>query len=160
MRLVIIAPGKMKDGPERDLAERYLKRARAVGRSLGIRDVEVIELAESRARSSESRKREEAQKILAAIPPDSRLTALDERGAGQSSKKFARHIARNMEDGCPSMVFIIGGPDGLDGGILERCHSVLGLSPLTWPHQIVRVLLSEQIYRAMTILGGHPYHRS
>ncbi len=160
MRVVIIALGKMKDGPERELVKRYLKRAKPLGRSLGIKDIEIVEIVESSARASNTRKLEEAKKILAAIPGDAHLIALDENGTYQTSKKFASSMANNIESGTRCLVFAIGGPDGLDQTILQRAKSTLSFSPLTWPHQIVRALLCEQLYRATTILGGHPYHRS
>ncbi|MCF6326049.1 MAG: 23S rRNA (pseudouridine(1915)-N(3))-methyltransferase RlmH [Devosiaceae bacterium] len=160
MRVVIIALGKMKDGPERELVDRYLKRAKPLGRSLGIKDFEIIEIAESSARSSTTRKLEEAKKILSAIPGDAHLIALDENGTYQTSKKFAFSIASNIDQGTKCLVFIIGGPDGLDKQIRQRSKSTLSFSPLTWPHQIVRALLCEQLYRATTILSGHPYHRT
>ncbi|VAW15765.1 23S rRNA (pseudouridine(1915)-N(3))-methyltransferase [hydrothermal vent metagenome] len=160
MRVVIIALGKMKDGPERELVDRYIKRAKPLGRSLGIKDFEIIEIAESSAKSSTTRKLEEAKKILGSIPDDAELIALDESGTYQTSKKFASTMASNIENGTKCLTFVIGGPDGLDQSIRQRAKSILSFSPLTWPHQIVRALLSEQLYRATTILTGHPYHRS
>ncbi len=159
MRIIIIALGKMKQGPERELVDRYMKRARSLGRGLGIKGFDIIEIAESSARSSTVRKSEEAKKILDAIPDNAHLVALDENGSHQTSKNFASFIAKDIERGTKCMVFIIGGPDGLDESIYRHTKSRLSFSPLTWPHQIVRALLSEQLYRATTILAGHPYHR-
>lgn len=150
----------MKNGPERELVDRYIKRANASGNSLGIKAIEIIELGESRARAGATRKSEEAKKIFAAIPASAHLIALDERGKTQSSENFASSIAQNIEQGIKCLVFVIGGPDGLDPSVRQRAQTILSFSPLTWPHQIVRALLSEQLYRATTILGGHPYHRA
>ncbi len=160
MRVLIVAVGKIKQGPEQELVDRYLKRAKPLGKSLGIKGFETIELAESRARSAATRKSEESEKILAAIPQGTKLIALDETGSTQSSRQFAASIVKNIEQGSKCMAFIIGGPDGLDKRILQNAQAVVSFSPLTWPHKIVRALLAEQLYRATTILGGHPYHRS
>jgi len=160
MRIIIIALGKMKHGPERDLVDRYLKRAIPLGKQLGIKGFDIIELGESRAKSAATRKAQEAQKILASLPQGAKLIALDEGGISQSSQQFASRISENIEGGSKCLAFVIGGPDGLDNQIRKRAQTVLGFSSLTWPHQIVRALLVEQLYRATTILGGHPYHRS
>jgi len=160
MQIIIIALGKMKHGPERDLVDRYLKRSRPLGRQLGIKGFDIIELGESRAKSANTRKAEEAQKILNSLPDGAKLIALDEGGISQSSQQFATAIINNIESGNKCLAFIIGGPDGLDKTIRQKAKTVLGFSSLTWPHQIVRALLAEQLYRATTILGGHPYHRS
>lgn len=160
MRISIIAVGKMKNGPERDLVNRYLSRAKASGKNLGLSEFNVIELSESRATSPKSRKAEEAISILKAIPEESHVVALDETGQSLTSQKFADLIAHNNDNGKKSLFFIIGGADGLDHSVRERAQLVLSFSPLTWPHQIVRLMLGEQLYRMTTILSRHPYHRS
>src|SRR6266705_385674 len=124
MKLVVAAVGRLKAGPERDLAARYRERAAAIGRKLGFRSIEIIEIAESRGRRGEDRIREEAAGLGAAIPENAAIVALDARGKALSSTDLA-----------------------------------LGFGAATWPHQLVRIMLLEQIYRAMTILSGHPYHR-
>lgn len=160
MRISIIAVGKMKNGPERELVNRYLSRAKASGKNLGLTDFNVIELSESRASSSKSRKAEEATSILKAIPSEAQIIVLDEIGKSLTSQKFADMITRNNDNGKKSLFFIIGGADGLDKSIREQAQLVLSFSSLTWPHQIVRLLLGEQLYRMTTILSHHPYHRN
>ena len=159
MRITIIAVGKMKSGPERELVERYLSRARASGKNLGLKGFEVIELGESRARSAPARKAEEAKDIFNALGPNASYIALDETGNSQTSEKFARQIAQSNDTGDKNLCFIIGGADGLDPSISKQAKRILNFSTLTWPHQIVRILLAEQLYRMTTILSGHPYHR-
>lgn len=159
MRLIIIAVGRMKDGPERALTARYLERATATGKPLGLTGPAIVELAEARERSAEARKREEARAILAQIPEKSALIALDERGKSLSSETFARRIGQWREDNRPALCLVIGGADGLDAEVRARADLVLSFSPMTWPHQIVRIMAAEQLYRATTILSGHPYHR-
>ena len=159
MRLGVIAVGRLKNGPERDLVARYRARAEALGRSLGITAVELIEIAESRARRDADRRAEEAEAILAKAG-GSVLVAFDERGrAGITSEAFAEGIGTWRDEGRTALAFVIGGPDGLDDRIRRQAHLVVSFGALTLAHQLVRVLVLEQVYRALTILAGHPYHR-
>ena len=149
----------MKQGPERELVGRYLDRAIAGGRSLGLTGFAVAELNESRAGSAASRKLEEAKAIAALLPAGGLLVALDERGKTQGSEDFAHRIGRWRDDGKQALSFVIGGADGLDPAFVRSADLTLSFSPLTWPHQLVRIMLAEQLYRTTTILSGHPYHR-
>ena len=158
MRIAIAAVGRMKQGPERELVGRYLDRAVASGKPLGLTGFETTELTESRASSSPARKAEEAKTLRAALP-DGIVVALDERGKMLGSEPFASQIARWRDDGRPAVSFVIGGADGLDPAFVKAAELTLSFSPLTWPHQLVRIMLAEQLYRATTILSGHPYHR-
>ena len=158
MKITIAAVGRMKQGPERELVARYLDRAVASGRPLSLTGFDVAELAESRASSAQSRKVDEA-KGLRAVLAEGIVVALDERGKSLGSEAFAQQIARWRDDGRPALNFLIGGADGLDPHLVQSADLVLSFSPLTWPHQMVRILLAEQLYRATTILSGHPYHR-
>ena len=158
MRTAIVAVGRMKQGPERDLVARYLERARATGRGMQLSGFDVVEIAESRASAAPTRKAEEAKAIRAACA-EGVLVALDEHGRGVDSQAFARQLERWRDDGRPAVSFVVGGPDGLDPALVRDADLVLSFSPLTWPHQMVRIMLAEQLYRATTILSGHPYHR-
>ena len=160
MRLVIIAVGRLKQGPERELAERYRERFDDIGRRLGFRDSEVLEIAEGRARDASTRMAEEASAISAAIPEKSVLVALDQRGDNIDSETFARHLGRWRDDQVANSIFIIGGADGLSPELRRMAKLRLAFGSATWPHQMVRVMLLEQLYRAATILAGHPYHRA
>ena len=148
----------MKQGPERELVARYLDRAVATGKPLGLTGFDVHEAPESRAASAAARKSEEAR-ALAGASSDTLLVALDERGRSMGSEALAQLIARWRDDGRPAAAFLIGGADGLDQGLVAQADLALSFSPLTWPHQLVRIMLAEQLYRATTILAGHPYHR-
>ena len=159
MRLAVIAVGRLKDGPERELCERYRERALALGRGMGLTGPDIVEIAESRGRRPEERKREEAESILAKTQPGL-LIALDERGRGLGSEAFAGRIATARDSGTAHASFIIGGADGLSEEIRDRADLTLAFGTLTIPHQIVRALVLEQLYRAMTIIAGHPYHRA
>ena len=160
MRLIVIAVGRMKQGPERELAERYRKRFDEIGRKLGFRGLDIHEIPESRAREAPARIAEEAAAISAAIPDGAVLVTLDERGDNIDSATLARHIGRNRDQSVAHMVFVIGGADGLSPELRRKGKLGLAFGAATWPHQMVRVMLLEQLYRAATILAGHPYHRA
>jgi 23S rRNA (pseudouridine1915-N3)-methyltransferase len=160
MRLLVIAIGRLKPGPERELAERYRERFDDIGRKLGFRGLDICELPESRARDATTRIAEEAAAILAAIPPKSVLIALDERGDNVDSGTFAGHLGRWRDDQAANTIFAIGGADGLSPELRRMARLRMAFGSATWPHQMVRVMLFEQIYRAATILAGHPYHRA
>ncbi len=159
MRLVVISIGRLKQGPERELAERYRERFGDIGRKLGFRGLEIHEIAESRARDAATRISEEAAAISAAIPDKSVLVALDEHGDNIDSDRFARHLGRWRDEGIANTIFAIGGADGLSPDLRRKAKLCVAFGSATWPHQMVRVMLLEQIYRAATILAGHPYHR-
>ena len=159
MRLFVIAIGRLKKGPERELAERYRERFDDIGRKLGFRGLEICELAESRARDTNTRIAEEAAAISAAMPPKSALVALDERGDNIDSGAFAKKLAGWRDDQIANTIFTIGGADGLSPELRRKAQLRMAFGSATWPHQMVRVMLFEQIYRAATILAGHPYHR-
>lgn len=158
MRVTIAAIGRMKAGPEREMVARYLDRAIGGGKPLALTGFDVIELPESRSTSSASRKADEAKALRAALP-DGIIVALDERGKSIGSEPFAKQIGRWRDDGRPAASFIIGGADGIDPAFVQAADLVLSFSPMVWPHQLVRIMLAEQLYRTTTILSGHPYHR-
>ena len=159
MRLIVIAVGRMKQGPERELAERYRKRFDEIGRKLGFRGLDIHEITESRARDVSTRIAEEAAAIAASIPQDSVVVSLDERGDNIDSVGLARHLVRLRDQSVANTVFVIGGADGLSPELGAKQKLGLAFGTATWPHQLVRVMLLEQLYRAATILAGHPYHR-
>jgi 23S rRNA (pseudouridine1915-N3)-methyltransferase len=160
MRLVVVAIGRLKQGPERELAERYRERFEGIGRKLGFRGLDIHEIPESRAGDAASRIAEEAAAISAAIPPKSVLVALDERGDNVGSAAFARHLGRWRDQASANTIFMIGGADGLSPDLRRKAELSIAFGSATWPHQMVRIMLLEQIYRAATILAGHPYHRA
>lgn len=160
MRLVVVAVGRLKQGPERELAERYRERFDDIGRRLGFRGLEIHEIAESRARDAATRIAEEAAAISAAIPPKSIIVALDERGENIDSGVFARNLGRWRDDQITNTIFMIGGADGLSPELRRMAKLTMAFGSATWPHQMVRLMLLEQLYRAATILAGHPYHRA
>jgi 23S rRNA (pseudouridine1915-N3)-methyltransferase len=160
MRLVVAAIGRLKDGPERELAERYRKRADQAGRRIGFRDVDVVEIRESRAQEVGKRMIEESIALTSLIPDQAITIILDERGESLDSATLASRLGRWRDDGRPAAVFIVGGDDGLAPALRDKASLKLAFGGATWPHQLVRIMLLEQIYRAISILSGHPYHRA
>lgn len=158
MRLAVIAVGRLKDGPERELCERYRERGVALGRGIGLSGPDIVEITEGRGRRPDERKREEAQAILAKAQTGL-IIALDERGRQLGSEAFATRLATARDSGTGHASLIIGGADGLSEEIRDKADITLAFGALTIPHQIVRALVLEQLYRAMTIISGHPYHR-
>ena len=159
MRVVVLAVGRLKDA-EGELAERYRKRAAQSGRSLGWRDVEIVEIRESRAAEIEKRRTEESIAIANMIPEGAVTVILDERGENLGSVALAEKIKGWRLAAVDSLVFVIGGPDGLADSLRAAAKLKLSFGLATWPHQLVRIMLLEQIDRAATILSGHPYHRA
>jgi len=159
MRVVLLAIGRMKKGPETELVERYVKRAEQAGRQIGLRGIEVIEIRESRAADAGKRMVEESIALANVIPDGAVTVMLDERGDSLGSADFADHMRKWRDAGVPAAVFIIGGPDGLAQSLRDKAKLKLAFGAATWPHQMVRIMLLEQVYRAITILSGHPYHR-
>jgi 23S rRNA (pseudouridine1915-N3)-methyltransferase len=159
MRLLIATVGRLKQGPERDLAAAYHERAEATGRSLGLRGIEVVEIRESRAQDVERRRVEESIALANVIPDGAIVIVLDQRGESLDSPALAGLLREWRAEDRAAACFIVGGADGLAPSLIERAKIRLAFGKATWPHQLVRIMLLEQLYRAGTILTGHPYHR-
>ena len=155
MKLTVAAVGRLKAGPERTLIDDWLSRAGATGRGIGVGPVGMIEVDERKFADRDAQSR----RLLDAVPPGATAVALDERGEIMPSPAFARLIARERDAGCAQMVFLIGGPDGLNESVRRTTGYRLSFGPMVWPHMLARVMLAEQLYRAATILAGLPYHR-
>lgn len=155
MRITIAAVGRLKRGPEQLLLNDYMDRASLAGRPLALGPFTVAEIDERKARD---RARQSAG-LLAAVPQGAFAIALDERGETVSSPGFARMLAELRDRGTPETVFLIGGADGHDEALRAAAGGVISLGPMVWPHMLARVMLAEQLYRAVSILGGGPYHR-
>ena len=155
MRVIIAAVGRLRDGPEAAMTADYIARANAAARSLGFRGFELIEVEGKPAGDQ----RAEASALFRATPDNSRKILLDERGAEWASRQMAEKLARWRDDGVPALTFWIGGADGASQSLKDQADEKLAFGRQTWPHRLVRVMISEQIYRAVTILSGNPYHR-
>jgi 23S rRNA (pseudouridine1915-N3)-methyltransferase len=159
MRITVAAVGRGRAASEQGLCDLYWERATALGPKLGISKLDFVIIDVSRAASAASRMDEEAVKLARRLPTPSHRMALDEAGRSVSSEAFAKHLAKLRDRGCRDLVFLIGGPDGLSPALKEAAQERLAFGPQTWPHLMVRAMLAEQIYRALAILAGHPYHR-
>ncbi|MBN35968.1 MAG: 23S rRNA (pseudouridine(1915)-N(3))-methyltransferase RlmH [Rhodospirillaceae bacterium] len=148
MRVIVLAVGRCRD---RVIIGQWDDYARRLPWNLSL-----VEINDA---DGPAKKQREAQKLLSAVPQGALVIALDERGKTLDSRGFAGWIERQRDEGRREMALIIGGADGLDQSVCERADLLLSLGAMTWPHMMVRVMLLEQLYRAHTILVGHPYHR-
>jgi Uncharacterized conserved protein len=160
MRVTLFAIGRLKAGQEAELAGRYLDRLGKAGAAVGLEYARTVEISESRAQTADVRKREEARELEKALPHAAALIVLDERGTSLTSPDFANLLARLRDEGRRDLVLAIGGADGFDASVRQKADAVISFGRMTWPHQLVRIMLAEQLYRATTILSGHPYHRA
>lgn len=159
MRLTVAAIGRLRDGPELELINDYSTRIRAAGRQLGFSSFDVREFEAPKGLTGAKRQERESALLAQAAPPPAKRILLDERGKNLSSEAFANQIARWRDDGAGDAVFMIGGADGHDQALAAKADLIMAFGKATFPHMLVRTMLVEQIYRAMTILAGHPYHR-
>ncbi len=155
MRVHICAVGRLRAGPERDLIDDYLTRFDRTGRALGLGPVNLIEVEDKKGGGMAA----EAALLSKAVPDGAVLCVLDERGKVQTSPDFANTLAGWRDQGRGDLAFVIGGADGIDPTLRQRADAALSLGKMVWPHMLARVMLSEQLYRAASILAGAPYHR-
>lgn len=157
MRLTVAAVGRLRGGPESDLIDDYAARIRGAGRAIGVTAFDIREVEAPKSLSGGKRQERESA-LLMETAPQARRIALDERGENVSSAEFASRIGRWRDEGAGEIAFLIGGADGHHGSLQAEARIAFGRA--TFPHMLVRVMLAEQIYRAVTILSGHPYHRA
>jgi 23S rRNA (pseudouridine1915-N3)-methyltransferase len=153
MKIVVVAVGRLSRSPEAELVKLYVERATAAGRALALGPVEVVEV--------EARKPGKAAEAEALSPhlDGAHVIACDEHGRQLTSRAFAGEIGKLRDDGVRRLVLVIGGADGLDPALIAAASSTLAFGPQTWPHALARAMLTEQVYRAVSILAGSPYHR-
>ena len=159
MRLAIAAIGKLKNGPEKLLAEDYAARIPLLGKKAGITALKINDWSESQRPDAAQRMGEEHAQLWSAVPQGAYVIALDERGKAETSKAFATKLGKLAEQAQADVVFLLGGPDGHAPETRARANELLAFGPMTWPHRLARIMLLEQIYRSVTILVNHPYHR-
>ena len=160
MKVTVHAVGRMKSGPERELADRYFDRFGKSGPPIGLEFIGISETPESRGQTASERRRDEGRVLQTHLQQGTALVLLDERGRDLSSEDFAGRLGLLRDSGRKALILAIGGADGHDQSLRDQADLVLSFGSMTWPHQLVRVMLGEQLYRAATILSGHPYHRS
>ena len=156
MRVHLIAVGRLRAGPERDLVEEYFQRFDRTGRPLGLGPVVEHEVEDKKNLGMAA----EADLLARAVPSGAVLVTLDERGKLMSSPEFAAMLARWRDGGRQDVAFVIGGADGIDPILRAKADASVSFGAMVWPHMLVRVMIAEQLYRAATILGGGPYHRA
>ncbi|MEH6694660.1 MAG: 23S rRNA (pseudouridine(1915)-N(3))-methyltransferase RlmH [Hyphomonas sp.] len=154
MRLTLLSVGRLKSGAERDLFDEYVKRALPVARSLGFRGIEEVEVASGGGLDAE------AERILAKIPAGATVIRLDEFGRNVTSQDFAAQLGRLRDQGVPDLVFLIGGAEGYGDAVRRAVPDIMAFGAQTWPHRLVKAMLAEQVYRAMSIMAGMPYHKA
>jgi len=156
MQVHICAVGRLRDGPEHNLITDYLQRFDRAGKALGLGPVNITEVEDKKRGGMPA----EAILLSKAAPPRSLLCALDERGTALTSPDFANLLSDWRDQGQSSVTFMIGGADGLDSQLRAKADTSISFGPMVWPHMLARVMLAEQLYRAASILSGHPYHRA
>jgi 23S rRNA (pseudouridine1915-N3)-methyltransferase len=152
LELLVVAAGRGRDPPIDALFAEYARRCPW--------PIRLVEVQPRGLVPPERRKEVEAMLLLEAVPPGAAVVALDERGRDSTSAEFAARLGAWRDAGRRTAAFLIGGPDGLAGSALAAADLRLAFGRQTWPHRLVRVMLAEQLYRATTILAGHPYHRA
>ncbi len=155
MRVHLIAVGRLRTGPEKDLVDDYVTRFDRTGRALGLGPLSLTEVEDRKGGGMSA----EAALLERALPKGATLCILDERGRVEGSPQFADRLARWRDQGTSDLAFVIGGADGIDPSFRDRADHALSFGKMVWPHMLVRVMLSEQLYRATSILAGSPYHR-
>lgn len=159
MKLFIGAVGRMKKGSEKDLFDNYFDRCHKIGPQVALTPIQLGEIPEAKHTSKSERQRLEAEGLSKMALGDNRLIVLDEHGKNLSSVKFTGQLQDWRDNGTRQTSFLIGGPDGIDSSLRQRADLVISFGAMTWPHMIARILLVEQLYRSISLLSGHPYHR-
>ncbi|MGJ8558191.1 MAG: 23S rRNA (pseudouridine(1915)-N(3))-methyltransferase RlmH [Sulfitobacter geojensis] len=155
MKVHICAVGRLRAGPEKDLIDDYLTRFDRTGRALGLGPARVVEVEDKKGGGMAA----EAALLERALPTGALICALDERGKVETSPEFANRLGGWRDMGRSDVAFVIGGADGIAPDLRARVDHKLSFGKMVWPHMLVRVMLSEQLYRAASILAGGPYHR-
>jgi 23S rRNA (pseudouridine1915-N3)-methyltransferase len=160
MRLDIVAIGQMRGTSEEDLVDTYCDRALKAGRQIGVDGPYISEIKERKGRTGSAKQREESALLQTALDARSGVVVmLDETGKQMTSRDFAKQVTDWQDKGTAQVTFVLGGADGLTPELRQRADLTLSLSKMTWPHMLARALLCEQIWRALSILTNHPYHR-
>lgn len=154
MHLTLISVGKARPGPETALVEDYGARFAKAARPLGFRSLTLVDVESGGGLAAEG------ARLLAKVPGGARVMRLDEHGNQMPSLAFAAHLARLRDQGVGDLAFLIGGADGFSQAVRAAAPETLAFGPQTWPHRLVKAMLTEQIYRAACILAGSPYHKA
>jgi|TARA_B110000305_G_scaffold87142_1_gene98141 23S rRNA (pseudouridine1915-N3)-methyltransferase len=160
LKFEILAVSKIRDEIYKNISNDYKKKIIHLGKNIGLKNFEIIEINKSTDINATSRKVKEAELMLNFLKKNkTTIIALDENGVNMSSQSFSDTIKKVTTSQNNNVIFIIGGPDGLDSSIIKKADISIAFGAFTWPHKIARILLQEQIYRAISIICNHPYHR-
>ena len=159
MKLKVISIGQLKNNPILEIQRDYESRILSLSKSVGIKNLEIKELPISKKSSIKERQKEEAKIISQHIKQDNLNVFLDGKGENINSVDISQIISKSSFDG-KDLVFFIGGPDGFDEKIIKVANKIVSFGRVTWPHKLIRIMLLEQLYRGITILNNHPYHRN
>ena len=154
MHITLISVGKLKKGPEKQMVDDYADRFRKAGRQLGFRSFTLTDVDSGGGLDAEG------ERILAKLPKGAKVLRLDEFGTAFTSKAFAKDLAKWRDQGTADLAFLIGGAEGYSDAVRAVAPDTIALGPQTWPHRLVKVMLTEQIYRAASLLAGSPYHKA
>ena len=154
MHIKLISVGKLKNGPEKDLVDDYVARFNKAGPAIGLRSLKLVDVANCGGLEAEG------ERLLKAIPKGASVLRLDEHGPQLPSVKFSNRIASLRDAGTPELCFLIGGAEGYSAAVRTACSDTLAMGPQTWPHRLVKVMITEQLYRAVSLLSGSPYHKA
>ncbi len=154
MHIKLISVGKLKKGPEKELVDDYVSRFNKAGPAIGLRSLKLVDLAGGGGLEAEGKQ------ILRAVPAGATVLRLDEHGPALASVKFANRIAQLRDRGTPELCLLIGGAEGYSDAVRAAFPDTLALGPQTWPHRLVKVMISEQLYRAVSLMAGLPYHKA
>ena len=154
MHITLISVGKLKKGPEKELVDDYVARFNKAGPGIGLRSLKLVDLTSGGGLDAEGKL------ILNAVPAGSKVLRLDEHGQAWTSAKLANQIAKWRDGGTPQLCFLIGGAEGYSEAVRDAYPDTLALGPQTWPHRLVKAMISEQLYRSVSLLAGLPYHKA
>lgn len=154
MHIKLISIGKLKSGPEKALIDDYVSRYNKAGPSIGLRSLTLIDLPSGGGLDAEG------DLLINAIPSGATPLRMDEHGPQLTSVQFAKKLERLRDDGLPELCFLIGGAEGYSKSVRQAVPDQLAFGPQTWPHRLVKVMLAEQLYRAVSLLSGSPYHKA
>lgn len=155
MKIIIRAGGVLRKGPEHDMVQDYMKRAASLARNCGFLGVEIqsVDLSKCKTRAAET------QQLLSIATPNNPIVILDERGKDLTSRQISHQFSSWRDNGHGTAHILIGGADGFEPDSLPKGVIAWRFGAQTWPHKLVRVMITEQVYRALSILNGSPYHR-
>ena len=159
MDLNIVSIGRLKNNPLLEIQSDYKKRIIKLGKTIGINNLKINEGSVSKKNSPTDRREEESKFLEKNLKKDNYNIFLDETGGSISSIEIAELLSNKLLD-YKEMVFFIGGPDGFKTNLIEKSNQSISLGKVTWPHMLLRVMLVEQLYRGITIIKNHPYHRN